>query len=93
MILQDTVEILSSRDEVMATLKCHVGQSIKTQLNRDFPGQISVVDTLQLIIKPHFLATNGMIYRWRGAKYTGKTPTVRRRRGRDHHYTIELTRG
>ena len=97
MILHDTVELLSGRGEVMMTVKAHIGQAVETELNRDYPGQVIISDALQMIIKATPLATQlavqGRRYRWRGQLYVGKEPVVRRRRGKDHHYTIELTRG
>lgn len=104
MILHDRIEVLRVPDgtpdgtvlgpgaTVAAVLPAHVGHS--SVMAADEPGAaVQVVEELRAIIEPWPWDHTTHRARWRGVEYRDDgPPMVRRKRGRDHHFTIRLKR-
>lgn len=96
MILHDKIDVLrGTTSEVVETLAAYVGHSKSDadweKLGNDF---IWVLDEkLRVIVKPNDLSHDKTRYSWHGGTYkqVGE-PKIRRRKGRDHHYTLILER-
>lgn len=94
MILRDTLEVLQgATPTVVKTLPAQVGHS-RTGEGWEKPGRDYVMITteeLRAIIPPYAGAVDNARYLWRGDTYKQVGPAkVRRKAGRDHHYTIVL---
>lgn len=95
MRLKDSIDVLSDSGDVLETLSCHISMD-KTQaeMGTDYGAQYILTEIMSVILKPTEYATPGRRWRWRDRDYIQRAdPRVRRRNGKDHHYTIELTRG
>lgn len=95
MRLKDSIDVLDGAGAVIETLACHISMD-KTQaeIDTDLGSQLVLTEIMSVILKPTEYATPGRRWRWRDRDYIQRAdPRVRRRNGRDHHYTIELTRG
>jgi hypothetical protein len=90
-ILRDSIEVLDDNGNTIATLSCHVSvERTEATFSAEF-GQILLSEELALMVKPTAYATPNRLWRWRGKVYRSDgEPKVRRRRGRDHHYTIRI---
>lgn len=94
MRLHDKIEVLGTDGSVVAELPCHVTMDkVEAEYNSDMQQHV-LVEATTVIVKPTQYATPNRRWRWRGRTYIQPAdPRVRRRRNRDHHYSIELTRG
>lgn len=93
MRLHDKIEVLDNNGNVIAELPCHISMDkVEAQWNQDMQQNI-LVEIVSLIIRPTDYATPGRRWRWRDRLYMqAADPRVRRRKGKDHHYTVELNR-
>lgn len=95
MRLHDSIEVLDAQGNVVSELPCHISMD-KTQaeIDLDIGQQYVLTEIMSVILLPTEYATPGRRWRWRERDYIQRAdPRVRRRKGKDHHYTIELTRG
>lgn len=96
MRLRDTIQVLDSGGAVVDTLQCQITMD-KTQAElttEQGVTQVVLTEIMSVILKPSPYASAGRRWRWRDREYVQRAdPRVRRRNGRDHHYTIELIRG
>lgn len=96
MILTDKLEVLSGDgSEVLETLRAQVGHTTAGRSWERPPGERDaleiITEELRAIIPPSAYATDKQRFAWRGETYTQNgPPKVRRRNGKDHHYTITL---
>lgn len=94
MKLPDRIQPLDADHQPVGDpLPAHVGTT--SAGTEDVPtgtGQIvRLVEELRALVRPTELATPGRFWEWRGTVYKqAAAPLVRRRGGRDHHFTIRL---
>lgn len=92
MRLTDRIELITETGSVEAELRAQVGTTGLAEITTA-TGQYVLEEKLRAIIPPDDRATPGRRWRWRGDDYTQyEAPKVRRKNGRDHHYTITLER-
>lgn len=94
MKLSDWLQPLGTeRQPVGPPIRCHVGYTRSgTETRAAGSGEVRyLVEELRALIRPHPHAVYGSRWQWRGDTYVLDTaPLVRRRNGRDHHYTLQL---
>lgn len=89
MILDDEIELLDRDNNYIDTIDCKVAH--RSLIDLDDRGANVIIDEMVILIEPDDRATLGRKYFWRGQRYVQPgQPTVRRRHGEDHHFTIRL---
>lgn len=94
MRLTDRLQPLDAAGEHLGDpLRAHVGTSaakLEPAASQTFPVML-LSEEIRALIRPHPHAAPGALWEWRGQRYRQPTsPIVRRRNGRDHHYTLRL---
>lgn len=82
-------------DATGAVMAAHVGTTAAGYDSNTGPDGpvLFLVEQLRALVRPDSRAVNGQLYRWRDSTYRqAGHPIVRRRGGRDHHYTLTLER-
>lgn len=91
MILRDKITALDAGGNAVATLAAHVGTTDQAVITGNSTGVEVTRGRLKAMVRPTDYAATGARWRWRGVDYQQTEPaTVRRRGGRDHHYTLAL---
>lgn len=95
MRLRDLIEVLDTEGNAVETLACQISMDkTEAEIDTDLGRQYVLTEIMTVILKPTDYATAGRRWQWRDREYVQRADArVRRRNGKDHHYTIELTRG
>lgn len=91
MRLDDEISPIGKDGLPLEPIPCHIGQGT-TQAVLD-NGVMVMSEELNALMEPTNYATTGRQWLWRGVRYVSpEPPVVRRRHGKDHHYTVKMVR-
>lgn len=93
MILSDSVRLETKLGELIAEVPAHVGVQVTAARLSVDNRRVIMTQDLTVILPAGTPWDEGVQIRWRGDLYSADSkPVVARRRGRDHHLTVKVTR-